>query len=185
MQVAVTAASFNTLLATFTVPPAVQSVGAFSVLPHMGWTQWVIIIISQWVNVDSRQREDSLFAPNTDVFQGFCPTPFMRPPGDKEQELHSLEKVATEARNEGDLALAAVLICIKRQRLFICVGYNTFGDYIDARVALYGFRRRQAERLISGHRTLQLLSSLCPPPTHERQASQAVSVQASQLDVTA
>lgn len=105
----------------------------------------------------------------------------MRLRGDKEEELHSLEEVAKQARNEGDLALAAILICIKRQRLFRWVGCKTFGDYIDSRVAIYGFRRKQAERLINGHRVLELLSTHCLPPTHERQVRHAETVQASDL----
>lgn len=84
-------------------------------------------------------------------------------------ELYNQERLVKEARNEGDLALAAILVCIKQERLYACSGYQSFGAYIDDRYDLFGFRSRHAERLVSGHRVLALLRGYCPAPSCERQ----------------
>lgn len=89
-------------------------------------------------------------------------------------ELRRLEKLAQEARCDADLTLGAILLHIKKEKHFLAAGHSSFGDYIDERSAVYGVRRRQAERLICGSKVLSLLRNQAVAPTSERQVSTAV-----------
>ena len=75
----------------------------------------------------------------------------------KAAQLQALETEARVVRCDSDLALGGVLVRLKQDRLYTSAGYEPYSKYVDDHFHIYGVRRRQAERLLSGHRVLEIL----------------------------
>lgn len=84
--------------------------------------------------------------------------------------LAEMEAVARRACRDRDLTLGLVLTRIKQRRLYLLVGSASVWDYVARRRQVYGFGRRQAERLVRCYSVLRLLQDQAERPTHERQA---------------
>ena len=87
------------------------------------------------------------------------------------QEVRQLEAQASRAGTERDLILGSILICLKQRKLFLHAGYETLWSYLAHKKHIYGFGKRQAERIMRGYSVLQLLQDHIVRPTRERQAS--------------